>query len=39
MLETGNLMLVKEIAGHKTLAMTARCSHLAPDYRRHAMES
>ena len=31
-------MTVKELLGHKTLAMTLRYSHLAPAHRRRAVD-
>ena len=33
-----DLMTVKELLGHKTLAMTLRYSHLAPAHRRRAVD-
>ena len=33
-----DLMTVKELLGHKTLAMTLRYSHLAPVHRRRAVD-
>jgi len=33
-----DLFTVKEILGHKTLAMTARYSHLSPGHQRQALE-
>jgi len=33
-----DLYTVKEILGHKTLAMTARYSHLSPGHQRQALE-
>ena len=32
-----NITSVKELMGHKTLAMTLRYAHLAPDQRREAV--
>lgn len=32
-----NIMVVKELLGHKTLDMTLRYAHLAPDARKHAI--
>lgn len=34
-----DIMTVKELLGHKTLAMTLRYSHLAPDHKRRAIEN
>jgi hypothetical protein len=30
-------MTVKEFLGHKDIKMTLRCAHLAPDYKRSAI--
>ena len=32
-----DLMTVKEFLGHKDIKMTLRCAHLAPDYKRSAI--
>jgi site-specific recombinase XerD len=32
-----NITSVKELLGHKTLAMTLRYAHLAPDFQRDAI--
>ena len=34
-----DLATVKEIMGHKDIAMTLRYSHLAPNHKRKAMEN
>jgi hypothetical protein len=34
----GDIMTLKDLLGHKTLAMTLRYAHLAPDHKVKAME-
>jgi hypothetical protein len=34
-----NLKTVQELMGHKTIAMTARCAHLAPTHKLQTLET
>lgn len=38
MMNTGNIMMVKEALGHNSLKMTERYSHLSPNYKAKAIE-
>jgi len=37
-MEAVDLMTIRELMGHKTMAMTLRYSHLSPGHRRTAIE-
>ena len=37
-MEAVDLMIIRELMGHKTMAMTLRYSHLSPGHRRTAIE-